>query len=150
MKLWVVTARLTRTRRDRAELSSRRQKKMLAVVDDHDCERSEFEKDVPQTLDDSQPITYTTKPDKGSFLTRVALKWELHLSFEHGYVVIDNQLKTSKTNLFQKGRQMLTNCVQYFYKRLLKFVMVELFTVSRKFCSRVARKRHPSLGIFDA
>ncbi len=87
----------------------------------------EFEEDVRQTLDDSQPINYITKPDKGSFLTRVALKQELCLSFEHGYVVVGYQLKTFKTNLFQKGCQTLTNCLQYFYKRPLKFVIVGTF-----------------------
>ncbi len=108
-------------------------KKNLVMFDntdddnDEDCESSEFEEDVPQTLDALQPITYTTKPDKGSFLTQVILKWELHSSFEHGYVIADYQLKTFKTNLFQKGRRMLTNCVQYFCKRPLKFVMVGTF-----------------------
>ncbi len=66
-----------------------------SIYDDH--ESSKFEEDVPQTLDDSQPVTYTT------------------------------QLKTFKTNLFQKGCRMLTNCVQYFYKRPLKFVIVGTF-----------------------
>ncbi len=67
--------------------------------DDDDHKSSELEEDVPQILNDSQPITYTTKPDKESFLTQVALKRELGLSFEHGYMVIDYQLKTFKMNL---------------------------------------------------
>ncbi len=69
-------------------------KKKLVAVDDDDVdnidhESSEFEEDVPQTLDDSQPITYTTNSNIGSFLTRVALKRELRSSFEHGYVAVD-------------------------------------------------------------
>ncbi len=49
--------------------------------DDNDHESSEFQEDVLQTLDDSQPVTYTMKPDKGSYLTQVALKRECpHLS----------------------------------------------------------------------
>ncbi len=67
--------------------SKSKAKKKLVVVDDDDNDNhksSEFEGDVPQTLDDSQPVTYTTKPDKGSFLTRVALKQELRSSFKHG------------------------------------------------------------------
>ncbi len=112
--------------------SKSKAKKKLFVVDNDDddnddCESSELEEDVPQTLDDSQPITYATKPDKRSFLTRVALKQELCSSFEHGYVVMDYQLKTFKTNLFQKEHRTLTNWVQYLYKRLLKFVMVGSF-----------------------
>ncbi len=102
-------------------------KKKLVVVDDDDHEGSEFEEDVPHILDDLQPVTYTMKPDKKSFLTRVALKRELRSPFEHSYVVVDYQLKTFKTNLFQKGCRMLTNCVQYFYKGPLKFTMVGTF-----------------------
>ncbi len=112
--------------------SKQKAKKKLVVVhddddDDNDCESSEFEEDVPQTLDDSQPIPYTMKREKGSFLTRVTLKRDLRSSFEHGYVILDYQSKTFKTNLFQKALQTLTNCVQYFYKRPLKFVMVGTF-----------------------
>ncbi len=106
---------------------SKAKKKLVVVDDDDDWESSEFEEDVLHTLDDLQPVTYTTKLDKGSFLTRVALKQELRSSFEHGYVVVDYWLKTFKMNLFQKGCRMLTNCVQYFYKRPLKFVMVGTF-----------------------
>ncbi len=112
--------------------SKSKAKKKLFVVDNDDDngddpKSSKFEEEVPQTFDDLQPVTYYTKPDKGSFLTQVALKRELHSSFEHSYVVVDYQLKTFKTNLFQKGCRMLTNCVQYFYKRPLKFVMVGTF-----------------------
>ncbi len=81
---------------------SKAMKKLVVVDDDEDDghKSNEFVEDVPKTLDNLQPVTYTTKPDKGSFLTRVALKWELRSSFEHVYVVVDYQLKTFKTNLF--------------------------------------------------
>ncbi len=125
-KLLSSTADENEKRSSRAPKS--KTKKKLVAVDNDDCESSEFEKDVPQTLDNLQPTTYATKPNKESFLTRVALNQELCSSFEHGYyMVVDYQLKTFKTNLFQKGRRMLKNCVQYFDKRPLKFVMVKTF-----------------------
>ncbi len=53
---------------------SKAKKKLVTDDDDDDHESSEFEEDVPQTLDNSQPVNYTTKPDKGSSLTRIVLK----------------------------------------------------------------------------
>ncbi len=133
-----------------SRVSKTKAKEKLVVVDDdvddNDRESSEFEEDVPQTLDDSQPVTYTTKSNKGLFLTRVILKRELHSSFEHSCVVVDYQLKTFKTNLFQKRCRMLTNCVQYFYKRPRSLLWLELFTVSVSRIERILFTSHVQMS----